>query len=128
MPGETILVVEDNERNRKLIRVLLRVHRYRILEASTADEALTILENTCPDLILMDIQLPEMDGLTLTRIIREQHELKDVPIIALTAYAMKGDQEKFLVSGCNGYISKPIDTREFPHVIEQFLTRSSEDV
>lgn len=127
MPGETILVIEDNDKNRKLVRVILRSKDYHILEATTAAEALSVLETTHPDLILMDIQLPEMDGLTLTRIIKEKPELADVPIIALTAYAMKGDQQKFLDAGCDGYVSKPINTREFPQAIEAYLGKGPED-
>ena len=127
MPGETILVIEDNDKNRKLVRVILRSKHYHILEATTAAEALSILQTTLPDLILMDIQLPEMDGLTLTGIIKGKPELADVPIIALTAYAMKGDQQKFLDAGCNGYVSKPINTREFPQIIESYLEKRPED-
>ena len=127
MPGETILVIEDNDKNRKLVRVILRSKHCHILEATTAAEALSILQTTLPDLILMDIQLPEMDGLTLTGIIKGKPELADVPIIALTAYAMKGDQQKFLDAGCNGYVSKPINTREFPQIIESYLEKRPED-
>ena len=127
MPGETVLVIEDNEKNRRLVRVLLRSRHYQILEAASGDEALAILERQRPDLILMDIQLPEIDGLSLTRLIKEDMRHTDVPIIALTAYAMKGDQEKFIEAGCDGYISKPINTREFPALIESYLRKGSEN-
>lgn len=116
-----ILVVEDNDRNRRLIRIILKAKGYEVVEAGTAEEAIVHLKNEPIALILMDIQLPEMDGLELTQNIKKDPDTKDIPIIALTAYAMKGDREKFLAAGCDGYISKPIDTRELPKVIMKFL-------
>jgi len=116
-----ILVVEDNDRNRRLIRMVLKANGYEVIEAVTAEEAIVQLDNEPIALILMDIQLPKMDGLELTRKIKENPNTKDIPIIALTAYAMKGDKEKFLDAGCDGYIGKPIDTRELPEVVASFL-------
>ncbi len=116
-----ILVVEDNDRNRRLIRMVLKAKGYEVVEAVTAEEAIVQLNNEPVALILMDIQLPEMDGLELTQNIKENPDTKDIPIIALTAYAMKGDREKFLTAGCDGYIAKPIDTRELPNIVARYL-------
>lgn len=116
-----VLVVEDNDRNRRLVKVVLKARGYKVIEAVTAEEAMTKLNNEHIDLILMDIQLPEMDGLELTRNIKRNLDTKDIPIIALTAYAMKGDREKFLAAGCDDYISKPIDTQMLPKVVAKFL-------
>jgi CheY-like chemotaxis protein len=115
MAGEKVLIVEDNARNRRLLRVLLTSHGYHVVEAQSGAEALKALEQDRPDLILLDIQLPEMDGLELARKIKRK--LGDIPIIAVTAYAMKGDRERILSAGCDGYVSKPIDTRELPRMI-----------
>jgi len=116
-----ILVVEDNDRNRRLIRIILKAKGYEVIEAATAEEAIIQLKNEPVALILMDIQLPKMDGLELTRTIKENPDTRDIPIIALTAYAMKGDREKFLAAGCNGYIGKPVDTQELPNIVARFL-------
>jgi CheY-like chemotaxis protein len=116
-----ILVVEDNDRNRRLIRIILKAKGYEVIEAATAEEAIIQLKNEPIALILMDIQLPKMDGLELTRTIKENPDTKDIPIIALTAYAMKGDREKFLAAGCDGYIGKPVDTQELPNIVARFL-------
>lgn len=115
-----ILVVEDNDRNRRLLKVLLEAKGYEVIEAATGEEAIDCL-NSQPDLILMDIQLPNMDGLALIRKIKSKVETRDIPIIAVTAYAMKGDKERILEAGCNAYISKPIDTRELPLLIAGLL-------
>ena len=116
-----ILVVEDNDRNRRLIRMVLQAKGYEVIEAVTAEEAMIQLDSESVALILMDIQLPKMDGLELTQKIKANPDTKDIPIIALTAYAMKGDKEKFLDAGCDGYIGKPIDTRELPEVVASLL-------
>lgn len=118
--NKKILVVEDNLQNRKLVCDLLRVKGYDIYEASTAEVALQIIRDQAPDLILMDVQLPGMNGLTLTRKLREDPATRNI-IIALTASAMKDDQEKALQAGCDGYITKPIDTRALPNTIARFL-------
>jgi CheY-like chemotaxis protein len=113
MAGEKILLVEDNPVNRRLAVFLLRAHGYEVREATTGLEALEILEKERPDLIVMDIQLPGMDGLEVTRKIKGQPSMADIPVIAVTSYAMKGDREKALAAGCVGYVTKPIDKTIF---------------
>lgn len=121
MAGESILIVDDNPANLKLARVLLTQEGYAVQTAPDAEEALKILETFKPCLILMDLQLPGMDGLELTRRLKASPETKDMIIIALTAYAMKGDDEKAKAAGCDGYITKPIDTQTLPGVIADYL-------
>ena len=116
-----ILVVEDNNRNRRLMRILLKARGYEVIEAATGAEAMDYLRDHVPDLILMDIQLPQTDGLALTREIKSDPKTKGIPIIAVTAYAMKGDRERMLEAGCDGYISKPIDTQKLPQTIADTL-------
>lgn len=123
MPGK-ILVIEDNERNRKLLKLLLQSKGYEVVETASGEEALRYLEGSKPDIILLDIQLPNMDGLTLAKNIKSQPDKKDIPIVAVTAYAMKGDREKMLSSGCDAYVSKPIDTRSLPILIENLISRN----
>lgn len=101
--------------------MVLQAKGYEVIEAVTAEEAMIQLDSESVALILMDIQLPKMDGLELTQKIKANPDTKDIPIIALTAYAMKGDKEKFLDAGCDGYIGKPIDTRELPEVVASLL-------
>jgi CheY-like chemotaxis protein len=117
-----ILIVDDNPSNTKLLAFLLSSKGYEIRTAANADEALATLAVWKPRLILMDIQLPGMDGLTLTRKLKADPATSDIPIIAATAYAMKGDEQRALDAGCNGYITKPIDTRQLPIDIERFLS------
>lgn len=117
----TVLIVEDNERNMRLMRLLLRPLGYTLLEAVDGREALETLETTTPDIILVDIQLPDVDGLEITRRLRKQSRFAATPIVALTAYAMPGDREMFLRAGCTGYVAKPIDTRAFPDIIASYL-------
>lgn len=121
MAGERLLIVDDNPTNLKLVKVLLTAEGYEVRTAGDADEALAVLRGFHPRLILMDIQLPGMDGLTLTRQIKANPKTHDVTIVALTAYAMKGDDEKALASGCSGYIPKPIDTRGFAKEVARYL-------
>jgi two-component system, cell cycle response regulator DivK len=121
MSTQPILIVEDNPDNLKLTQILLELEGYEVRTAQDAEEALITLESCRPALILMDIQLPGMDGLELTRRLRRSPALCDVKIVALTAYAMKGDEENARVAGCDGYIAKPIDTRTFPTVVRGFL-------
>ncbi|GJQ50042.1 polar-differentiation response regulator DivK [Candidatus Kuenenia stuttgartiensis] len=123
MSNKNVMVVEDNEKNRKLIRVVLKAKGYNVIEATTGEEALSLLKEQIPDIILMDIQLPGIDGLTLIRQIKADAGKKDIPIIAVTAHAMKGDQQKILDTGCDAYMSKPIDTRELPLTIEKYLKK-----
>jgi CheY-like chemotaxis protein len=121
MPGEPILIVDDNPVNLKLIRVLLSGEGYDVHTAADAEEALNSLKVFRPCLILMDLQLPGMDGLELTRRIKADPAMADTVIVALTAYAMKGDEEKALSAGCDGYITKPIDTRALPKLVAGYL-------
>jgi two-component system, cell cycle response regulator DivK len=121
MPGELILIVDDNPVNLKLIRVLLSMEGYDVRTAADAEEALNALKVFRPHLILMDLQLPGMDGLELTRRIKADPAMPDTVIVALTAYAMKGDEEKALSAGCDGYITKPIDTRALPKLVTGYL-------
>jgi two-component system, cell cycle response regulator DivK len=118
----TVLIVEDNERNMRLMRLLLRPLGYHLLEATDGKEALETLASTTPDIILVDIQLPDVDGLEITRRLRQEERFATTPIVALTAYAMPGDREMFLRAGCTGYVAKPIDTRAFPDIIASYLT------
>ena len=121
MPDETVLVIEDNEMNMKLVRSLLNLGKYQVLEAVDAETGIQLAQAHHPDLILMDIQLPGMDGLSATRAIKNDPAMKDIPIVALTSYAMQGDKEKTTEAGCSGYIAKPFDTRTFLEKIRQFL-------
>ena len=124
MSDKNVMVVEDNEKNRKLMRVVLKAKGYNIMEASTGEEALNLLKNQKPDIILMDIQLPGIDGITLIKQIKGDITTKDIPIIAVTAYAMKGDEQKILETGCDAYVSKPINTQELPLIVEKYIKKS----
>ena len=125
MKIKTILVVEDNKLNMKLVRGLIKIGKYHMLEANDAESGIQLIREQQPDLVLMDIQLPGMDGLSATKIIKEDPDLKDIPIVALTSYAMQGDKEKALAAGCTGYIAKPIDTRKFLETVSQYLKDDS---
>jgi CheY-like chemotaxis protein len=122
MPSEPILIVDDNAQNLKLARVILSVEGYDVRTAADAEEALRVLQTFTPRLILMDIQLPGMDGLQFTRQLRTDPAWQTVRIVALTAYAMKGDEEKALAAGCDGYITKPIDTERLPKLVADYLS------
>ncbi len=117
----TVLVIEDNELNLKLVRSLLTLGQYQILEAANAEKGIELAREYHPDLILMDVQLPGMDGLTATRIIKKDPDLKEIPVMALTSYAMSGDEGKAIEAGCDGYMTKPIDTRSFLDTISRFI-------
>jgi len=121
MENRTILVVEDNALNMKLVRSLFKMSKYAIIEAVDAETGIQLARECRPDLILMDIQLPGIDGLSATRIIKEDPSLKNVKILALTSYAMEGDDKKAREAGCDGYIIKPIDTKNFLKTIDTFL-------
>lgn len=123
MPDKNVMVVEDNEKNRKLMRVVLKAKGYNVIEATTGEEALNLLKNQKPNIILMDIQLPGIDGLTLIKQIKADTMTKEIPIIAVTAYAMKGDEQKILDTGCEAYMSKPINTQELPIIIEKYIKK-----
>ncbi len=117
----TILYVEDNPDNRLLIRRILEAEDFVVLEAGNASQALNFINNQPPDLILMDINLPEVDGYMLTSHLKTRPELHRVPIIAVTANVMRGDRERTLQAGCDGYIQKPIDVDALPRQINSFL-------
>ena len=123
MEKDTILIVDDNPVNMKLIRILLTGEGYDVRIAADAKEALEVLTEVHPSLILMDIQLPGIDGLELTRRLKAEPTTRDITIVGLTAYAMKGDEERILAAGCDGYIAKPIDTRTLPDYIKGHLAR-----
>lgn len=116
-----ILVVEDNEANQMLARAVLELEGYDVDIAGSGPEAMERLQQTTPDLILMDIQLPGEDGLAVTRQLKAQPSLSSIPVVALTAHAMRGDREQALQAGCIGYISKPIDTRTFGGEVRGYL-------
>jgi two-component system cell cycle response regulator DivK len=111
--GRTVVVVEDNVRSRRLVRDILELHGFGIIEAESAEDALEAIQDTPPDLVLLDIQLPGMDGVAALRMLRGDPRTADVPAIAVTAYAMRGDEERLLEEGFDAYIAKPIDTRAF---------------
>ena len=117
----TILYIEDNPDNRLLVRRILQAEDYTVLDADNANQALEILQGQRPDLILMDINLPEIDGYTLTTKLKDQPGMRDIPIIALTANVMKGDRERTMEAGCDGYIQKPVDVDKLPHQIASYL-------
>lgn len=125
MSGERILIVDDNAVNLKLARVLLSAEGYEVRTAEDVDEALGLLSEFRPRLILMDIQLPGVDGLEATRRLKASPATRDIIVLALTAYVMKGDSEKALAAGCDGYIPKPIDTRALPGVIASYLAEKA---
>jgi len=121
MAGERILLVEDNAQNRRLAEFLLKSRGYTVYEATTGQEALALARTLLPDLILMDLQLPGMDGLTATQLLKADDLTRQIPVIALTAFAMQGDRERALQAGCDAYIVKPIDTRNFAAAVSQYL-------
>jgi two-component system, cell cycle response regulator DivK len=118
---KTILVVEDNELNMKLFHDLLETRGYSVVQTRNGMEALKLARQHKPDLIIMDIQLPEISGLEVTKWIKEEDALKAIPIIAVTAFAMKGDEEKIRESGCEAYIAKPMSVMNFINTVERFL-------
>ncbi len=118
---KTVLIVEDNELNMKLFRDLLQAHGFNTLEARTGPEALELADSDRPDLILMDIQLPEFSGLEVTKKIKNNAELADIPVIAVTAFAMKGDEERIRQGGCEDYIAKPISVASFIEKVKRYL-------
>ena len=116
-----ILIIEDNELNMKLIEAVLQTTECTLIKAIDAESGLDLVRENKPDLILMDIQLPGMDGLSATRIIKGDPDLNAIPIVALSSHAMLGDEDKAKDAGCDGYITKPIDTRTFLQAIGQYL-------
>ncbi|MEO8700732.1 MAG: response regulator [Kofleriaceae bacterium] len=116
-----ILIVDDNATNLKLVAYLMKANGYEVDTALDADAAVAAIDTNRPDLILMDVQLPGIDGLELTRRLKADRATSGIVIVAVTAYAMKGDQDKALAAGCDGYISKPIDTRALPDAVARLL-------
>jgi CheY-like chemotaxis protein len=125
MAGEPILIVDDTPVNLKLTRILLVNEGYKVIIAASAEEALELLRGYHPRLILCDIQLPGMDGLELTRRLKQEESTRDIVVIALTAYALKGDEQRAIEAGCDGYITKPIDTRTLGARLREYLDRSA---
>jgi len=121
--AKKILVVEDNELNMKLFCDLLQAHEYETIETRDGMAALELAREHTPDLILMDIQLPEVSGLEVTKWIKEDDSLQDIPVVAVTAFAMKGDEEKIREGGCEAYIAKPISVGHFLETVKHYLER-----
>jgi two-component system cell cycle response regulator DivK len=119
--AKTILIVEDNELNMKLFQDLLEAHGYKTLHTKDGHQAYEMVKNDRPDLVLMDIQLPEVSGLEVTKWIKEDETVQHIPVIAVTAFAMKGDEQKILDGGCEDYIAKPISVANFLETIEKHL-------
>ena len=124
---EKILIVEDNSQNVRLLKMALRAKGYTLLEAADGEEALDMTINNKPDLIIMDIQLPKVNGVEVTKKLRQMSDFKQTPIIAVTAYAMKGDEEKFMKAGCDAYVPKPINTRQLPEIVAKMLLQRQKD-
>lgn len=124
MAGEILLVVDDHPTNLKLLRVALTAEGYDVRTAMNAEEALAILAEVRPELILMDLQLPGMDGLQLTRNLKDDPAFASIPVLAITSYAMKGDRDRAMAAGCDAYITKPVDTRALPSIVSELLEKS----
>lgn len=124
---EKILIVEDNPLNMRLIEMTLRTKGYELLEATDGEEALDIAIREKPDLILMDLNLPKMNGLEVTKRLRQMPAFSHTPIIAVTAHAMRGDKEKIIENGCDAYLPKPINTRQLPEVVAEMLLKRQRD-
>lgn len=126
MTNETILVVEDSMLNRKLVEAVLQPYGYRLLIAVDGEEGIEIATRERPDLVLMDMQLPKVSGYDATQTLKAQPETAHIPIVALTAHAMADERERALAAGCDGYLTKPIDTRAFPGQVRQYLDLQGE--
>jgi two-component system cell cycle response regulator DivK len=125
MSGALILIVEDNPKNLKLFRAVLRLKQYEIIEAKSAEAGIALARERHPALILMDIQLPEMDGREAMRVLKSDETTRQIPIIAVTSFAMKGEREDFLANGFNDYLAKPVDIKELRKVVEHHLHTKS---
>lgn len=121
MTSKKILLVEDNEVNMRLVKLTLKNQEYDFIEATNGEDAIDLAEVHKPDLIILDIQLPKMDGYEVARTLKNSESLKHIPIIGLTAHAMKGDEERVLGAGCDAYVSKPLDTTQFRGLVKSFL-------
>lgn len=125
MPEGAVLIVEDNAKNLKLVRDVLQFHGYATLEAESGEAGIELARTQHPALILMDVQLPGMDGRAAMKVLKADTSTQHIPIVALTAFAMKGDQGSLLAEGFDGYLSKPINIKELPKVVESYLRRWS---
>jgi CheY-like chemotaxis protein len=123
MAGARILVIEDNPLNLELVRALLEVHGYEVIDSGNAEDGIERARMEQPQLIFMDLSLPGTDGLAATQLLKADAATRHIPVVALTAHAMKGDDERARQAGCDGYLTKPIDTRSFPAVVARFLAR-----
>jgi two-component system, cell cycle response regulator DivK len=121
MAGKLVLVVEDNPRDLKLVRDVLRAKGYEVIDAGTAEAGIELARAQQPALILMDVMLPGMDGRQAAKLLKEDPQTREIPIVALTSFAMKGDREKLLAGGFDGYIAKPIDIKELPKALAAYL-------
>ncbi len=119
--GKKILVVEDNPNNRKLIKDVLNYYGYEVVEAKNGEEGINLAREHSPSLIIMDIQMPVMDGITAAKILKNDPKTKGIKMIALTSFAMKGDKERFIEAGFDDYISKPINTRQLPELVKKYI-------
>jgi two-component system, cell cycle response regulator DivK len=126
MAGERVLIVEDNEKNMKLVRDILQAVGYDPLEASTGEQALAVAAESAPALVLMDIQLPDLDGAEALGRMRQDERTAAIPVLALTAQAMQGDRERFLAAGFDGYLSKPVDVDELIETVRRFCDGATE--
>ena len=126
-PAGTILVVDDNPINLKLVSDLLVFEGYRVLKAADGEKAATCVQTDPPELILLDVDLPGVDGLTLTQRLKGDRRTADIIIVALTAFAMKGDRQRAMAAGCDGYVTKPIDTRKLPGQVAELLQRRNKE-
>jgi two-component system cell cycle response regulator DivK len=127
MAGELVLIVEDNEKNMKLVRDLLQFKGYRTLEADNATDGIALATEHQPQLILMDIQLPDMDGVAALGRLKAEPATTAIPVVALTAFAMKDDEARFLSAGFDGYLVKPINIRELPEQVRQYCERGRQE-
>ena len=125
--SKKILIVEDDPRSLKMIQMTLRSYGYSLLEATDGEEALKVARNDKPDLIIMDLRLPKVSGLEVTRQLRQMSDFNHIAIIAITAYAMKGDKEKAISAGCDAYLAKPINSRELPKLVTEMLLQRKEN-
>lgn len=123
----TVLCIEDDSNNRLLIRRILMAEGYNVLDAANAAEALHVVASQRPDLVLMDINMPDIDGYTLTAKLKQLPSMANVPIVAVTANVMRGDRERTLEAGCDGYLQKPIDVDALPRQISQFINEAHRD-
>ena len=120
--AKLILIVEDEPKNLTLLRDLLQVSGYKTIEATDGEQGIELAKSKKPDLILMDVQMPKMDGLEATRILKADTTTSNIPVLALTSYAMKGDKERILEAGCDGYLAKPIDIKELLKIVAEYLS------